>query len=93
MKHILFLSILVVFVVGCSTVKNNTLPPSVTTAHVIQTLNDTKDDLKLAGEQNTVVAKKINKALTLAEQLDILLEQIESEAALNVSTNSINITQ
>lgn len=77
MKYIL-LSILL-FSVGCAT-KTVTPPPSVSTAQVIESLSDTKETLKEAGEQNTAVAQKIDKALTLAERLDALLEQIEKES-------------
>lgn len=69
---------------ACVTKPSSTLPPSVSTAQVIQSLTDAKTDLKEAGEQNTVVAQKIDKALTLAERLDVLLEQIEKEANKNV---------
>jgi primosomal protein N' len=62
---------------GCTTTKL-TLPPSVSTAQVIEALSNTKQVLKEAGDQNTVVAQKIDKALTLAERLDALLEQIET---------------
>jgi hypothetical protein len=42
-------------------------------------LNETKSELKEAGDQNTKVAKSIEKALTLAERLNILLDEIEKE--------------
>ena len=75
MKYLLLL--LLLFCAGCVTTKQ-TPPPSVSTAQVIEALNSTKEALKEAGDQNTVVAQKIDKALTLAERLDILLEQIET---------------
>jgi TolA-binding protein len=62
---------------GCATTKQ-TPPPSVSTAQVIEALSNTKEVLKETGNQNTVVAQKIDKALTLAERLDALLEQIET---------------
>ena len=79
MKYIIVLSL--VFITGCSSLqkKKDTSPPSVSTGQVIQSLNDTKSELVQAGEANTKVAKNIEKALTLAERLDILLEQIEKE--------------
>ncbi len=76
--------ILACIVTGCATRPNTVPPPSVSTAQVIQSLTDTKTDLKVAGEQNTIVAQKIDKALTLAEKLDALLEQIEKETNKNV---------
>lgn len=81
MKHILLLALL--FSVGCAT-KQVPPPPSVSTAKVIESLTETKEVLKEAGDQNTVVAQKIDKALTLAERLDALLEQIEKESNKNI---------
>ena len=86
MKYIPLLALLLC--VGCQTVKP-TPPPSVSTAQVISSLNDTKEVLKDAGDQNTVVAQKIDKALTLAERLDALLKQIEEEAAREANKNVI----
>ena len=77
MKYIL---ILVLLCVGCATTKKQSPPPTVSTAQVIESLIDTKEVLAEAGEQNTSVGKKIDKALTLAEKLDALLEQIEKES-------------
>ena len=82
MKHFVVL-ISCVFCVGCATTKQAP-PPSVSTAQVIESLTGTKEVLKEAGEQNTIVAEKIDKALTLAERLDALLEQIEKESNKNV---------
>lgn len=86
MKHILILAFL--FLAGCATTKQ-TPPPSVSTAQVIESLTETKEVLTEAGEQNTSVAKKIDRALTLAERLDALLEQIEKEAAQQANKNVI----
>jgi hypothetical protein len=82
MRYIILLTLL--FCVGCATTKPVAPPPSVSTAQVIESLTDTKEVLKEAGEQNTVVAQKIDKALTLAGRLDALLEQIEKESNKNV---------
>ena len=86
MKYIFLLALLLC--AGCATTKL-TPPPSVSTAQVIETLNDTKEVLKEAGNQNTVVAQKIDKALTLAERLDALLKQIEEEAAREANKNVV----
>ncbi len=88
MKY-LFFCLPLVTLVGCATKQQVLPPPSVSTAQVIESLNDTKDVLSEAGEQNTSVALKIDKALTLAERLDILLEQIEKEAAQQANKNVI----
>ena len=55
--------------------------PTVSTTRVIDTLTDTKQVLAEAGESNTVVGQKIDKALTLAEKLNVLLDQIEDDQA------------
>ncbi len=86
MRYILFL--LLLFSAGCQTTKT-TPPPSVSTAQVINSLTDTKTALTEAGEQNTAVAQKIDRALTLAERLDALLEQIEKEAQQQANKNVI----
>jgi outer membrane murein-binding lipoprotein Lpp len=89
MKILLLLGILLL-IAGCSSLeKRKEVPPSVSTANVIQSLTDTKEVLVEAGEQNTTVAKKIDKALTLAERLDALLEQIEKEAAQQANKNIV----
>jgi PBP1b-binding outer membrane lipoprotein LpoB len=88
MKYYLLI-ICLLFVGGCAT-KQTTPPPSVSTAQVIQSLTDAKTDLKEAGDQNTAVAQKIDRALTLAERLDTLLAQIEQEAQATANKNVIN---
>jgi hypothetical protein len=87
MKHYFIVASLL-FVTGCAT-KQIAPPPSVSTAQVIQSLTDAKTDLKEAGEQNTAVAYKIDKALTLAERLDVLLAQIEKGATVSANKNII----
>lgn len=77
---ILFIIIASFLIIGCAaTEKKKTTPPSVSTEQVIQSLNETKSELQEAGEQNTKVAKSIDKALTLAERLTALLDEIEKE--------------
>jgi len=77
-----FLILLIFIVTGCANLKKKELsPPSVTTAQVVKYLEDTKSELEQAGESNTKVAANIDKALTLAERLEKLLEQIEKETA------------
>jgi hypothetical protein len=86
MKIILLLALL--FCAGCAT-KQLPPAPTVSTAQVIDSLNDTKEVLDQAGESNTIVGQKIDKALTLAERLDALLKQIEEEAAQQANKNVI----
>jgi hypothetical protein len=65
---------------GCANLKKKeSLPPSVSTAKVVESLEETKSELVKAGDSNTKVAANINKALSLAERLEKLLEQIEKE--------------
>ncbi len=78
----LFLALL--FITGCAgSAKKGTTPPSVSTTQVIESLEGTKSELKSAGESNTAVAKKIDTALTLAERLEKLLDQIEKDQNKN----------
>jgi hypothetical protein len=87
MKYFLLPALLLC--VGCQTTKPVAPPPSVSTSQVIDSLTDTKEALSEAGEQNTVVAQKIDRALTLAERLDALLEQIEKEAQEQANKNVV----
>ena len=80
MKYILIIALLFT-VTGCESLKNkkNAPPPTVATTRVIDSLTETKKDLVKAGESNTKVAKNVETALTLAQRLEVLLEQIEQE--------------
>jgi len=71
----------VLFLTGCSILqkKKQSLPPSISTNELIESLTETKTELQLAGDANTKVAENINKALSLAQRLDALLDQIEKE--------------
>jgi hypothetical protein len=55
-------------------------PPIANTGEVIQSLEKAKNELDKAGDSNTIVGEKVDKALTLAERLEKLLEQIEEES-------------
>lgn len=81
MKTIPIILMFTLLTTGCAYLKGGKkdAPPSVTTANVVRSLEETKVELTNAGEANTAVAKKIDTALTLAERLEKLLEQIESE--------------
>jgi hypothetical protein len=81
MKY-LSLIIILAFATGCANLKKSGVqPPSVSTAQVVTSLEETKSELAQAGESNTKVAANIDKALSLAERLGKLLEEIEKEAA------------
>jgi len=80
MRYILVLALLFTMT-GCESLrkKKQVTPPSVSTTQVIDALTDTKQELVKAGEANTKVAKNVETALTLAQRLEALLEQIEQE--------------
>lgn len=58
--------------------------PVVDTGRVVENLKDTKQELVKAGEANTEVGKSVDKALTLAQKLDAILEEIEKTQNKNV---------
>jgi hypothetical protein len=80
MRYILIITLLFT-VTGCEVLgkKKQPTPPSVTTTKVVDSLTETKEELVKAGEANTKVAKNVETALTLAQRLEKLLEQIEQE--------------
>jgi hypothetical protein len=83
MKYLLL--IVLIFGTGCANLKKkDSLPPSVSTAKVVESLEETKFELAKAGESNTKVAVNIDKALSLAERLEKLLEEIEKESNKNI---------
>ena len=70
----------VIFMTGCvclDPAHKRPLPPQVNTEKVIESLKLVKDELNSAGQENENVSVKIDRALSLAERLDVLLEQIE----------------
>lgn len=58
--------------------------PIVDTNKVVENLKDTKQELVRAGEANTEIGKSVDKALTLAQKLDVILEEIERSQNKNV---------
>jgi len=56
----------------------NIAPPTAKTEQIIDSLQKTKTSLEKAGESNTIIGEKVDKALTLTERLNQLLEQIET---------------
>jgi hypothetical protein len=77
MRYFLLIIILAVGT-GCASLKKKDVPPpSVSTAQVVESLEETKSELAKAGESNTKVAANIDKALSLAERLEKLLAEIE----------------
>jgi hypothetical protein len=79
MKYLLLIIILWLSTSCAHLKKKDIQPPSVSTAQVVESLEGTKSELAKAGESNTKVAVNIDKALSLAEKLEKLLEEIESE--------------
>jgi hypothetical protein len=81
------LLILCVFLTGCiclDPAHKRTAPPIANTGEVIESLVKTKSELEKAGESNTVVGNKVDKALSLAERLEKLLEQIEETSSKTI---------
>jgi hypothetical protein len=75
-----YVLVLLFFLTGCGSFEKKQKPvPTASTVNVIQSLNEAKLELEDAGKENTKVAFNIDKALTLAERLNILLETIEKE--------------
>jgi hypothetical protein len=83
MRYLLIFS---VFLTGCICLNpdhKKSAPPIANTGEVISSLEKTKIELEKAGESNTLVGEKVDKALTLAERLEKLLEQIgQSESKI-----------
>jgi len=84
MRYFLILSM---FLTGCVCLNpdhKKSGPPIANTGEVINSLEKTKTELEKAGDSNTIVGEKVDKALTLAERLEKLLEQIQEENSKNV---------
>jgi len=78
MKFILpFFSLILVGCVCLNPDHRRSTPPIVNTDKVIDDLKETKSELIKAGEANTEVGKSVDKALTLAERLNKILEELE----------------
>ena len=75
-----FLSLLLTGCVCLDPDHKKPAPPIANTGEVIVSLEGTKNALDKAGASNTIVGDKVDKALTLAERLEKLLEQIEKES-------------
>jgi hypothetical protein len=82
-----FLLIIIPFLTGCVCLNpehKKAAPPIANTGEVISSLEKTKTELEKAGDSNTLVGEKVDKALTLAERLEKLLEQIEQSESKTV---------
>jgi len=80
-----YLLLLPIFMTGCICLNpehKNPAPPIAKTEELISSLEKTKTELNKAGESNTVIGVKVEKALTLTEKLAKLLEQIEEESSI-----------
>lgn len=78
-----YLLLLLLFLSGCvclNPAHKLSGPPIAKTEQVIDALEKTKTELQKAGESNTIVGDKVNKALSLAERLEKLLEQIDQSS-------------
>lgn len=80
MKTILFL-FLFSLLTGCvclDPAHHKKIPPSVQTDKVIESLKSIRTNLDQAGDENVTVDQKLSKAITLAEKLNTLLDQLEA---------------
>jgi hypothetical protein len=75
---ITFFTICLLFT-SCKSTKPDPEPPSITTAAVVKSLKDTQQELEEIGLENSKIGVNIDRALTLAERLTILLDKIEEE--------------
>lgn len=85
MKKLLFLGISIFFI-GCAHSPSKIVLPSISTVAIKSSLHNTQNSLqntqnKLvdAGASNTKVAAHIDKALSLTDQLNELLDEIDKE--------------
>lgn len=67
--------------VSCQTPpkKPEVIPPVVSTGILKESLLSTRDNLTNAGDMNTKISYQIDKAMSLAEQIDFILSKIEEE--------------
>lgn len=80
MKTIVYLSVFSLLT-GCVCLDpdhHQNIPPKVQTEKVIESLKKIRTNLDEAGDENVTIDQKLTRALTLAEKLDILLEQLET---------------
>jgi hypothetical protein len=71
--------------VSCKTnpKKPEIIPPSISTGILKESLLTTKDSLEHAGDMNSKISYQIDKAMSLAEQIDFILSKIEEEQSKN----------
>ena len=77
------IAITCLFLGGCICLNpehKKTAPPIANTGEVINSLQKTKNELDNAGNSNTIVGEKVDKALSLAERLEKLLNQIDEDS-------------
>ena len=84
MKVLIMLPLLMVGCVCLDPSHKQGNAPTVETGKVIEDLQGTKEELIRAGEANTAVGKSVDQALTLAQKLDTILEQLEKTQNKNV---------
>lgn len=80
MKTIVYLSVFSLLT-GCvclDSTHRQSIPPKVQTEKVIESLKKIRTNLDEAGDENVTIDQKLTRALTLAEKLDVLLEQLET---------------
>lgn len=76
----LFFIVFIFILNACKTPeKTEDIPPHISTGMVKESLLSTREKLMNAGDLNTKISTKIDNAMSLAEQIDLILIKIEEE--------------
>ena len=79
MFRLVLFALTAISLVACKTTKPDPEPPSVSTEEIIKSLKETQEHLDGVGLDSSRMGLSVDRALTLAERLEILLEKIEQE--------------
>lgn len=76
-----FLILICMFLISCKTAKkkDDVIPPYISTGVLKESLLNTRENLSNAGDLNSKISFQIDKAMSLAEQIDFILSKIEEE--------------
>lgn len=93
MKKLAFLLLGIVFLTGCVCLNpkhKQDVAVKVSTQRIIDELDAMKVDLAAAGESNTKVDQQIDKAISLAERLQVIFEYLEELKSKMSKTSSLH---
>lgn len=76
-----FLAVICLFLISCKTIKkkDEPTPPQISTGVLKESLLNTRTNLSNAGDLNNKISYQLDKAMSLAEQIDFILSKIEEE--------------